>query len=155
MCNCNYNVNGKQELDDVHCCGARIVKVHKPWHMCMALMSFTEPGSGCYFNSCCCHTEGENCAYGNIMYAWWMAVTACCICGLLNSMAFGVGIYRKACKWEKTTLMVVIALKQLIWGSFIQTKYFCIWKTFKLFVTYNPFLRLFSHFLINLINHPN
>ena len=94
---CNNQINGKQDLDEGKACGARIVKVHKPWHICMFLMSYMEPGSGCIWNGCCCHAEAgqENC-FGNLLGGWWMMVTSICIIGWINSMCFGVGIYRKS-----------------------------------------------------------
>ena len=85
------------DLDESKCCGARIVKVHKPWHICMFMMSVTGPGAGCWWNACCCHADADSgCQFGNLLYAIIMEATAICIIGFLNSMAFGVGIYRKS-----------------------------------------------------------
>ena len=95
---CNDKVNHKQDSDESKCCGARIVKVHKPWHYCMFLMSVMEPGAGCRWNACCCHDSDAGCQYGNIIYAQIMMFTACCFVGMINSFQFGVGIYRKAGK---------------------------------------------------------
>ncbi len=93
---CNERVNGKMDLDEGKCCGARIVKVHKPWHICMFLMSYGQPGAGCWWNACCCHAGDTGCQFGNLLYALVMAGTSICIIGYLNSMAFGVGIWRKS-----------------------------------------------------------
>ena len=94
---CNLNVNAEQDLDEAKCCGARIIKVHKPWHICMFMASIAEPGAGAYFNGCFCHKDASSgCQFGNLIQAWWMAVTSCILVGWLNSVRFGVGIYRKA-----------------------------------------------------------
>ena len=93
---CNDKINKKQDLDESRCCGARIVKVHKPWHVCMFLMSYSEPGSGCIWNACCCHDDKVGCQFGNVLYGIIMGWTSICIVGYIQSMAFGVGIYRKA-----------------------------------------------------------
>ena len=93
---CNDQINKKQDLDESKCCGARIVKVHKPWHVCMFMMNFSSPGAGTFWNACCCHDDKVGCVCGNLFYAWIMQVTAVCIVGWIQSMAFGVGIYKKA-----------------------------------------------------------
>ena len=94
---CNDKVNAKQDLDDGKCCGARIVKVHKPWHYCMFLMTVSEPGAGTFFNGCCCHHDNDHgCVYGNLIFAVIQSATAVCLIGLIHSFQFGIGIYRKA-----------------------------------------------------------
>ena len=95
---CNDRVNEDIPTDEARCCGSRIVKVHKPWHICMFLMSISEPGSGAYFNACCCHADKEDskCVFANIIAAMVMMATAVCIVGILHSMQFGLGIYRLA-----------------------------------------------------------
>ena len=89
-------VNGDQDLDEAKACGARIVKVCKPWHIMFFIQSM-EPGAATFFNACCCHADpAQGCIFGNILYAWLLMLTSVCIIGFLNSMAFGVGIYRKS-----------------------------------------------------------
>ena len=97
MCQkCSESVNGDQNLDEGKCCGARIVKVHKPWHICMAMQAFGQPGAGAYWNACCCHADhSQGLVFGNLIYAFLMAALSPCIWGWIASAQFGVGIYRK------------------------------------------------------------
>ena len=90
------SVNKDQDLDESKACGARIYKVCKPWHIYFFMLSF-EPGAATFWNACCCHADpSEKCVFGNLLGAWWMMLTSVCIVGFLNSLAFGVGIYRKS-----------------------------------------------------------
>ena len=94
---CNEKINGKQDLDEAKPCGAKISKVHKPWHIAQFLMNFSEPGAGTIFNGCYCHADGneKNCVIGNIVLGLCQYIGAICILGWIHSMQFGVGIYRR------------------------------------------------------------
>ena len=96
---CNDKINKKVDLDEHGCCGSRFVKVHKPWHVCMFLMSFHQPGAGAFWNACCCHDDDKaGCVYGNFIYSFVQQALSICLIGWIQSMAFGVGIYRKTSK---------------------------------------------------------
>ena len=93
---CNERINGPQDLDASKACGAKIHKVHKPWHIYMFIMSIAEPGAGAYVNGCYCHADpNDGCTIGNLIYAWLCSLLAPFICGWIMSVQFGVGIYRK------------------------------------------------------------
>ena len=94
---CNERVNDVSKLGESQCCGAKVIKVHKPWHICMFLMNFAEPGSGTFFNACCCHADAsEGLHFANIIYAWVQSVFSALIIGWIWSMNFGVMIWKKS-----------------------------------------------------------
>ena len=92
---CNERLNGSHDLNEAKACGSKVNKVHKPWHIVMFIQSL-EPGVGCFWNACCCHSEDVGCVFGNIINGYWMALTSVCIIGWLNSVIFGISIYRKS-----------------------------------------------------------
>ena len=68
---CNERINGSQDLDESKACGAKINKVHKPWHIVMFLLNFMEPGAGTRFNGCCCLDGGDGSFCGNLFGGFW------------------------------------------------------------------------------------
>ena len=84
------------DLDESKACGSRINKVCKPWHIFQFMMSM-EPGAAASQNACYCHADpATGCVFGNLLAGMVHMLTCICIVGFLNSLAFGVGIYRKS-----------------------------------------------------------
>ena len=96
---CHEKVNHDRNLDEAGCCGSKIVKIAKPWHICMFLMGFNQPGAAAWWSACCCHKEHDDhhkCIYGNLVYGVIQEATSIILIGWLLSMATGVDIYRKS-----------------------------------------------------------
>ena len=97
MCT-DCGVNAEQNLDDTRACGSKVIKVHQPWHIVQFMMC-CEPGVGVIWNGCCCHADASSgCVFGNLLGGWFYALTSVCIVGMINSIMFGIAIYRKSSK---------------------------------------------------------